>query len=208
MLKDAFSEFNEVQMRDRVVVLNIVSACLLLTSIRPVAAERIADSANNLLAQAPQQQAPQQPPNPFKDKAAPPAPGFPGKGDIKAWTRATVLFNQAIDLSSSRKFKEAVAKYQEAIKIYPYDPTFYANMAFSLERSGDPAAGVEASKKAIALQKDHYGAYENMGNCLYDLGKYSESRDAFNKALGCEMPMSKHDELIQVVNKLTTIIKA
>src|SRR5277367_2548 len=101
MLKVAFSEFNEVQMRDRVVVLNIVSACLLLTSIRPVAAERIADSANNLLAQAPQQQ-----PNPFKDKAAPPAPGFPGKGDIKAWTRATVLFNQAIDLSSSRKFKE------------------------------------------------------------------------------------------------------
>ncbi len=188
-------------MQDRAVVLNIVSTWLLATT-SPVVAQSAPNSETKSPAQAPQLQA-----NPFKNASAPPAAGFPGKGDIKIWTKATVPFNAGIDLSSSKKYKEAVAKYREAIKIYPYAPTFYANMAFALERGGDPAAGVEACKKAIELDKGMGGAYENMGNCLYDLGKYSESRDAFSKALSCELTMTKRNELIEVINKLNTIIK-
>lgn len=136
---------------------------------------------------------------------APPkmAPGFPGQGDPNAWKKATKFFNDGIDASSAKKYAEAVKLYKQAIATYPYDSNFYANLGFALERNGDPAAGVEACKKAIALSKDFGGAWENLGNCQYDLGKLKESRDAFNQALNCDLSPSKRNELLNVVSVLS-----
>ena len=140
----------------------------------------------------------------LKQYAPPPqAPGFPGKGDIKNWTKATKFFNDGIDASASKKYPEAIKLYNQAIAIYPYSPTFYANLGFALERNSDAKGGVEACKKAIALQKDFGGAWENLGNCQFDLGLLKDSKDSFNEALKCELPVSKRDELLKVVDVLT-----
>jgi tetratricopeptide (TPR) repeat protein len=131
------------------------------------------------------------------------APGFPGQGDANDWKKATKFFNLGIDASGAGKFPEAIKLYNQAIGIYPYDFIYYANLGYALERNSKPAEGVIACKKAIQLQKDFGGAWENLGNCEYDLGHYKESRDAFNHALKCELTVRKRDELIKVVQKLT-----
>jgi tetratricopeptide (TPR) repeat protein len=132
-----------------------------------------------------------------------PAPGFPGQGDANDWKKATKFFNLGIDASGAGKFAEAIKSYNQAIQIYPYDPMFYANLGYALERNNKPADGVTACKKAIQLQKDFGGAWENLGNCEFDLGHLKESRDAFNHALKCELTVRKRDELIKVVQTLT-----
>jgi tetratricopeptide (TPR) repeat protein len=131
------------------------------------------------------------------------APGFPGKGDVKDWTKATKFFNQGIDHASSKDYKAAIKSYNQAIDAYSYDPMFFANLGFALERNSQPKEGVDACKKAIDLQKDFGGAWENLGNCQYDLGDLQGSRDSFNHALQCELSIPKRNELLHVVEVLT-----
>lgn len=134
------------------------------------------------------------------------APGFPGQGDANNWKKSTKFFNLGIDASGAGKFPEAIKLYNQAIGIYPYDFMYYANLGYALWRNSKPADGAAASKKAIQLQKDFGGAWENLGNCEYDLGHYKESREAFNNALKCELTVRKRDELIKVVQQLTELI--
>lgn len=136
------------------------------------------------------------------------APGFPGKGNHADWQKATRIYNQGIDYSAAKDYPNAIKKYREAIAIYAYDPMFYTNLGFALERAADPKAGEEACRKALALDKEQWGAWENLGNCLYDQNKLTESRDAFNKALDCELPLSKRNEFLKVIGILTDKIKA
>jgi tetratricopeptide (TPR) repeat protein len=144
----------------------------------------------------------------LKPNAAPEmAPGFPGQGDANDWKKATKFFNAGIDASGKGKFADAVKLYNQAIGIYPYSPTFYANLGYALERSNKPKEGVTACNKAIQLQKDFGGAWENLGNCEFDLGHLKESREAFNHALKCELTVRKRDELIKVVQTLTDKIE-
>ncbi len=135
------------------------------------------------------------------------APGFPGQGEAKDWTKATKFYNEGIDASGAKKYAEAVKLYNQAIAIYPYDANFYANLGFALERTNNAAAGVTACKKSVQLQKDFGGAWENLGNCEYDLNHLKESRDAFNQALKCELTPRKREELINVVQQLTKQIE-
>jgi tetratricopeptide (TPR) repeat protein len=130
------------------------------------------------------------------------APGFPGKGDAKNWTKATKFFNDGIDCSSSKKYAQAIKLYNQAIATYPYDPMFYANLGFALERNGDPKAGGDACKKALDLQKDFGGAWENLGNCQYDLGDLQGSKESFEQAVKCELPLPKRNELLNVIEVL------
>jgi tetratricopeptide (TPR) repeat protein len=137
----------------------------------------------------------------------PNAPGFPGKGKIADWKKATVLFNEGIDCSRSKDYKGAVKKYQAAIAVYPFDPNFFANMGFAYERCNDPKSGEAACRKAIALDKQFGGGYENLGNCLYDQNRLVESKAAFNQAIGCELKLSKRNELLKVIDTLNDEIK-
>jgi TolA-binding protein len=137
----------------------------------------------------------------------PKAPGFPGKGKITDWKKATVLFNQGIDCSRSKDYTNAVKKYQAAIAIYPFDPNFFANMGFAYEHCNDPKSGEAACRKAVALDKQFGGGYENLGNCLYDQNKLVESKAAFNQAVQCELPLTKRNELLKVIDTLDLEIK-
>ena len=142
-----------------------------------------------------------------KESSIKEAPGFPGKGKREDWQKATESFNQGIDLAASKKYPDAIKKYNAAIAKYPYSPVFYTNLGFALERTSDPKAGEAACRKAIALDKEFGGAWENLGNCLFDQGKLTESREAFEGALKCELKLSKRNELLSVVDKLNDMIK-
>lgn len=137
----------------------------------------------------------------------PNAPGFPGKGKNADWKKATVLFNEGIDCSRAKNYKGAVLKYKAAIAIYPYDPNFFANMGYAYEHCNDPKAGEAACRKAVALDKEFGGGYENLGNCLYDQGRLVESKAAFNQAVNCMLPLSKRTELLKVIDTLDLEIK-
>ena len=54
---------------------------------------------------------------------------FPGKGDRKSWEKSMLLVKQAKGLEDSGKFKEAQAKYEKAIELYPYDSNACAAFA-------------------------------------------------------------------------------
>jgi tetratricopeptide (TPR) repeat protein len=181
-------------MRKIVRVIPLVVACSALLSTQPVKAQK------NPSVQPVPNVTPTE--NSIKD-----APGFPGKGKKEDWQKATVLFNEGIDLAKAKKYPEAIKKYNAAIAKYAFDPVMYANLGFALERNSDPKAGEAACRKGVALDKEFGGAWENLGNCLYDQGKLTESRDAFEGALKCELKLTKRNELLKVVDILNDKIK-
>lgn len=136
------------------------------------------------------------------------APGFPGKGRIEIWQKATVFFNQGIDFSRSKEYAKAAGKYRKAISIYPYDAGFYNNLSFVLEHTADPKGGEEAARKAISLEPKSWGAWENLGNCLYDQNKLTESKAAFTEALQCSPPSKRRTNYQTVLSILDSKIKA
>jgi tetratricopeptide (TPR) repeat protein len=134
-------------------------------------------------------------------------PGFPGKGNEKTWQKATVFYNQGIDLSHSKEYEKAAKKYRQAIAIYPYDANFFNNLSFVLERTANSKGGEVAARKAISLQPTAWGAWENLGNCLYDQNKFQESKAAYTQALQCSPPSSRRADFQTVISTLDRKIK-
>ncbi len=140
--------------------------------------------------------------NPIKD-----APGFPGKGNKESWQKATKHYNKGIDYAREKDYANAIKEYNQAIALYPFDPFFFSNLGYALWRRSELKDAETALRKAVALDKTFGGAWENLGNVLYDQGRLVDSRDAFNNALNCELALTKRNELMHVMTLLTEQIK-
>ena len=88
---------------------------------------------------------------------------------------------QANDELNKKNFKQAVALYQEALKLSPDDPDTYYNLALALAYDNQFDAAQTAIDKAIALKSDDKG-YTDLKQQLVQRAAIAKVRDVLTQA--------------------------
>lgn len=99
---------------------------------------------------------------------------------------AMLFCNKAYIAHSQRKFEDALAFYQKAMKISSLDASEYNNMANTLHSLGRNNQALDAIKKSISLRPTYAPAYHNLGNILRDMDKEQDAIAAYEKAVSLD----------------------
>ncbi len=100
----------------------------------------------------------------------------------QASAEVQALFTAGIDLAAQGKHEEAIAKFEEALKLDPEQSNIIGNMAESYSKLGKDNDALAAYQRAISVNPNDAALYTNMGVILSKMGKNTESQEAFKKA--------------------------
>lgn len=78
---------------------------------------------------------------------------------------------------------EALAHYQEAIRLQPTAPEPYYNLGLALARLDRPAEAINRYEEALRRQPDYPEAHNNLGNILLAAGRLDEAGAHYEEAL-------------------------
>ncbi len=93
------------------------------------------------------------------------------------------LLNIGNELGDLGRYEEAIAAYDEAIKIDPNDPDLWHNKGNQLANLGRYEEALSAYEEAIRLKPDYEAAWYSKGACLGNLGRYEEAIAAYDEAI-------------------------
>ena len=82
-----------------------------------------------------------------------------------------------------RDYKGAIIYYNQAIRIYRYNPDTYNERGVAHYRLGDKEAASRDFTQAIDIAPDFDTAYANRGRTYYDLGKVKQAIEDYNEAI-------------------------
>ena len=77
---------------------------------------------------------------------------------------------------------DAVAHYEEAIRLQPTAPEPHYNLGLALAKLGRPAEAAARYEEALHLQPDYAEAHNNLGNLLLNAGRLEEAATHYDKA--------------------------
>lgn len=97
-------------------------------------------------------------------------------GEIKA------SFDAGRALADQGKYPEAIVEFKKALEKVPDEPTVLANLADCQMRSGQNEDALASYKRALEKKPDDSSLWINYGTVLNNLGKTTESKEAFQKA--------------------------
>ncbi len=86
-------------------------------------------------------------------------------------------------LKEQGRLDEAIANYQQALKIEPNNALAYSQIGEIYVMQGKMAEAIAACQNAIKLQPNLAAAYKNLGNALQAGGKIDEAIRAYTKAV-------------------------
>ena len=69
----------------------------------------------------------------------------------------------------------AIAEYEKAVSLSPYDYRFWMSLGTAQEQTGDPAKAEQALKRAVALAPAYSFPHWYLGNLLIRNGRYDEA---------------------------------
>ena len=84
------------------------------------------------------------------------------------------------------KFTEAIASYQQAIKINPEYAEAYNNLGNIYDINEKVDEAILNYKKAIKINDNFTEAHSNLGYLLKEIGRVDEARNCENKVLSLE----------------------
>lgn len=96
---------------------------------------------------------------------------------------AKTYIDSGNSLKEQGKLDQAIANYQQALKIEPNNALAYNNLAEIYLLQGKIEAAIASCQNAIKLQPNLAAAYKNLGNCLQAGGKIEEAIRAYTKAV-------------------------
>src|SRR6185369_11681590 len=97
--------------------------------------------------------------------------------------KATDHLNRGTELLAQGKIDEAIAQYQEAVRLSPEDEDMHYNLALALGKQGNRTLAKEHYLEALRIYPDYTEAHNNFGNLLVAEGKYDEAIEHFKAAL-------------------------
>jgi tetratricopeptide (TPR) repeat protein len=108
-------------------------------------------------------------------------------------------------LSQAGRIDEAIAQFNEALRLDPNFPGAWANLGVANMQRGDSAAAVEQIHKAFSLSPHEFGArtYFYLGSALLDVRRYDEARERFENAL--ELRPDYHEARCNLGNALKAL---
>jgi tetratricopeptide (TPR) repeat protein len=97
--------------------------------------------------------------------------------------RASLAFEQGNIFYSNKNFEDAIASYDQALKIKPdYHDAWY-NRGISLYHLGQFEAAIASFDQALKIKPDDHDAWYNRGISLYHLGQFEAAIAAYEQAL-------------------------
>jgi Flp pilus assembly protein TadD len=103
--------------------------------------------------------------------------------DTQRVEQAINLNNQGHALAESRRFGEAVASYQEAIRLKPDYTEAYKNLGDALRETGRTDEAVQAYSRAIELGLNDPAVFAARGKARADGGAFKEAVADFSEAI-------------------------
>jgi tetratricopeptide (TPR) repeat protein len=125
--------------------------------------------------------------------------GFPGKGERSQWLQANTHFNEGVKLYRAANYDAAVAKYKEAIEVYPDDYEFYNSLGLAYKKKNQLDEALTALKKSIELKDNSWESWSNLGSIYKHQNHHKEAFDAYSKALQYNPPQASKTLLLQNV---------
>lgn len=99
------------------------------------------------------------------------------------WDYPDGHLNLGLTYAERGQFQEALASYQEALKIDARDMVARHEMATVLMDMGRPGEAIPMLREVTKVEADNLDAWVDLGNCYATKGIYSESEKALQKAL-------------------------
>jgi tetratricopeptide (TPR) repeat protein len=109
-------------------------------------------------------------------------------------------YNLGIALADAGRTSEAIAQYDEALRLKPDDAEVHNNLGNALADAGRTSEAIAQYEEALRLKPDDAKAHNNLGNALAKTGRTSEAIAQFEEALAALSP--KPPEYADAYNNL------
>ncbi|MEH2270633.1 MAG: CHAT domain-containing tetratricopeptide repeat protein [Nostoc sp.] len=96
---------------------------------------------------------------------------------------AEVWFNQGVEQYEVGKLEEAIASYDNALKIKPDYHKAWNNRGIALGNLGRFKEAIVSYDRAIEIKPDFHEAWNNGGSTLDKLGRFEEAITSYNRAI-------------------------
>jgi len=96
---------------------------------------------------------------------------------------AIALTERAIELDKGQHFAEAVALYEQAVRLSPSYEMAWSNMAADYVDLSKPAEAERAAKKALEINPKRYQAWNTLGTLAAKRGDNKRAVELFKNAL-------------------------
>lgn len=91
--------------------------------------------------------------------------------------------DRGVTLAEQGKIEQAIAAFNQAIKIYPTFENAHNNLGLALSSQNQFAEAVAAFKQALAINPQNLETYNNLGIALGSQGNFIEAVTVFNIAV-------------------------
>ena len=81
------------------------------------------------------------------------------------------------------RFDEALASYQEAVRIAPDNPKTWCNLSSVWFERGDHAEAERAARRSLELKPDYARAWDNLASALSAMNRLPEAAEACQRAI-------------------------
>lgn len=120
-----------------------------------------------------------------------PDPAIRKKATAALWLRwheeagkdAEELIQQGIHLLNENRLGEAENLFARLTEDFPEFPEAHNKLATVLFLNGNYSHSIEECEITLRLNPHHFGAWNGLGMCLYQTGRYEKAIDSFQKAL-------------------------
>jgi tetratricopeptide (TPR) repeat protein len=104
-------------------------------------------------------------------------------GGIFRYPDAEAYNNLGVALAQTGKIEEAIARFEQALRINPDFADAHTNLGNALRLAGRIPEAIEHFEQVVRIEPDLAEAYNNLGAALAQTGKIEEAIDRFEQAL-------------------------